>query len=285
MKTFSKLFLLLIPFLFACKAKKTLTTHVTKCRLDYKSAKTLSRLLRQNQLDYKTFSGKIKAEAEIDGKSTDFTISLRIQKDSVIWASISPALGIEALRFLASKDSIHFMDPIHRTYFTGGYDSLSRILNTEIDLEILQSLLVGNSVEFYEEDERLRPGIDSCKYVLGTIRKKKLRKVIEKRKELKESAQSIWMLDSSYKITRILFKEFGTKREFDAHFTNFKYADAPKELQNKPLVPYNLKYLIHASKTILIDFEYSKVTINKELTFPFTIPKSYSRITKKENGQ
>ncbi len=282
MKIQHTLIFLLIPFLFACKAKKNLPAHSTvKCRLDYKSAKTLTNLLKQNQADYSTFSGKIKSTVIIDDKGTDFTISLRMKKDSVIWASISPALGIEVIRFSATKDSIKFIDRIHNKYYVGGYDTLTKMLRTEIDLEIIQALLVGNSVEFYEEDEKLRPGIDSCKYLLGTIRKRKLRKVIEKGKELKEPAQNIWMIDSTFKIARIIFREFESKREFDAHFDNFQNLEQPEGQSKKIVVPFNLTYFIRSDKVITVNMEYSKASANKPQTFPFTIPEGYERIEKK----
>ena len=50
--------------------------------------------------------------------------------------------------------------------------------------------------------------MDNCEYLLGTIRKNKLRKVMEKGKELKEPAQSIYMIPETFKIARILFYEF-----------------------------------------------------------------------------
>ena len=205
-------------------------------------------------------------------------MALRMRKDSVIWASISPALGIEVIRFSATKDSIKFIDRIHNKYFIGGYDTLGRMLKTDIDLEILQSLLIGNSVEFYEEDEKLRPGIDSCRYFLGTIRKRKLRKVIEKDKILKEPAQTIWMLDSSFKIVRILFREFGSGREFDAHFDNFRNIDLPENSSKQISIPFVLAYYIKADKVITINLEYTKASANKPVNFPFTIPEGYEKI-------
>ncbi|MBI4931630.1 MAG: DUF4292 domain-containing protein [Bacteroidetes bacterium] len=279
MKIHHTLILFLLPLLFACKAKKNLPPHeATKCKLDYKSAKTLTSLLKQNQVEYSTFSGKIKASVIIDDKGTDFTIALRMKKDSVIWASISPALGIEVIRFSATKDSIKFIDRIHNKYFVGDYDTLTKMLKTEIDLEILQSLLVGNSVEFYMEDEKLRAGIDSCKYLLGTIRKRKLRKVIEKGKELKEPAQNIWLLDSTFKIVRILFREFESRREFDAYFDNFQNVDLPDGQTKNIFTPRNLTYYIKSDKIITVALEYTKASANKEQTFPFTIPEGYDRI-------
>ena len=277
-------FLLLVSaafvFISSCKTKKNLPAHASRCRLDYKSARTLASLLEKNKADYSTFNGKIKASVVVDDKGTDFTIALRMRKDSIIWASISPALGIEVVRFVATKDTIKFIDRLHNNYFIGSYDTLSSMLNTEIDLEILQSLLVGNSVEFYMEEEKLRSGIDSCQYLLGTIRKRKLRKVIRKGKELKEPAQNIWLSDSTFRISRILFREFESNREFDSNFTNFQNADQPEGSAKQVSIPFNISFTIKANKTSTVQLEYTKASANKPQTFPFSIPEGYERIGK-----
>jgi len=285
---FFSLFLSYFLLFSSCRTKKNLQPgKIAKCKLDYKSAKTLTSLLKQHQAEYSTFSGKVKTNIIIDDKGTDFTVALRMKKDSIIWASISPALGIEVVRFIATKDSIKFIDRLHNRFFAGEYDTLSKMLNAEIDLEILQSLLIGNSVEFYEEDEKLRSGIDSCQYTLGTIRKRKWRKVMKKGKELKEPAQNIWMHDSTFKISRILFREFETNREFDAHFENFQNVDLPTgqtslpEVQNNQVtIPFILTYVIKADKIITINLEYTKASANKQQSFPFTIPEGYEKIGK-----
>lgn len=283
MRLYFKLFFLLFPFLFSCKAKKSLpsSSSTTKCRLDYKSSRTLASLLKQNQADYSMFSGRMKTSVLVDDKATDFTVSMRIRKDSMIWASISPALGIEVLRIAATRDSIKFLDRLHNKYFIGDYDTLSSMLRTEIDLEVLQSLLTGNSVEFYEEDEKLRSGIDSCKYILGTIRKRKLRRIIQKGKELKEPAQNIWLLDSTFKISRILFREFESRREFDARFGDFQVPELPEGQTKQVFLPFTISYKVKADKVININGEYTKVSINKPQTFPFSIPEGYERIGSK----
>jgi hypothetical protein len=269
-------YLLSVP---ACKTRKNLSSHpVTKCKLDYKNAKTLTALLKKNQVRYSSFNGKIKANVIVDDQGTDFTITLRMQKDSILWASISPALGIEMLRFVATKDTIKFINRLHKQYFIGNYDTLSKILHTPIDLEILQSLLIGNSVEFYEEDEKLRAGIDSCHYLLGTIRKRKLRKVIQKGKELKEPLQNIWLLDSTFRISRILFMDFETRREFDAQFQNFQNVVLPEGESSPISIPFNITFIIKTGKTISIYLEYVKASANKPQTFPFSIPDDYERI-------
>ncbi|MFI5164090.1 MAG: DUF4292 domain-containing protein [Bacteroidia bacterium] len=280
------LYFLFLTFYFiffsACKTRNNLPRQATRCKLDHKSARTLTTLLKQNQADYSTFSGKIKANVVIDEKQTDFSLSLRMKKDSIIWASIS-YFGIEGIRFIATKDTLRFIDRVNKRYFAGSYDTLSKMLNTEIDLEVLQSLLLGNSVEFYEEDEKLRGGIDSCQYILGTIRKRKLRKVI-RGKELKEPAQNIWMMDSTFKISRILFREFDSRREFDAHFSDFQFAEYPEGQIKKVVIPYSLVFYIKTNSIIKVDFEYSKASVNKPQTFPFSIPEGYDRIEFKKGN-
>jgi len=268
-------------FFSACKTRKNVPSHAAvKCRLDYKSAKTLASLLNSNQAAYTTLNAKIKANVIADDKNTDFTVALRMRKDSIIWASISPVLGIEVVRFVATKDTLKLIDRLHNNYFIGGYDTLNKMLNTEIDLEILQSLLVGNSVEFYMEDEKLRGGIDSCQYVLGTVRKRKLRKVIQRGKELKEPAQNIWLSDSTFRISRILFREFESNREFDANFSNFQNADMSEGSGKQVSIPFNIVFTVKANKTNVVNLEYTKASVNKAQTFPFSIPEGYERIGK-----
>jgi len=132
--------------------------------------------------------------------------------------------------------------------------------------------LVGNSVEFYDEDEKIKPGVDNCQYTLGTIRKYKLRRVMERGKELKESAQSIYMMPGTFKIARILFYDFNPDRSFDAIFSNFTLVDSSQ------VFPHTINYIIKAQKNVTIDINYSKVVLDEEQTFPFKIPDDYEQI-------
>jgi len=243
--------------------------------LDFKNARTLTSHLKTNEFHFDRLKAKLSAEAIIDSSSYSFTIALRIKKDSIIWMSISK-LGIEGARVLITKDSVKFFNGLEKKYFKGDFAYISKLLNTELDYEILQSLLIGNSVEFYNEDEKIKPGVDNCQYTLGTIRKYKLRRVMEKGKELKEPAQSIYMAPGTYKIARILFYEFNPERSFDARFGRYEMVDSTQ------LFPMVMNYAIKAQKDVTIDLKYSKTELNEELTFPFKIPDNYEQIIYKE---
>jgi predicted transcriptional regulator len=276
--SFTKVLALVFFMVFtivSCKQHKTITTTVSKCNLDYKNAKTLTTNLKFNEFHFTKLNAKLNAEAAIDSSFNSFVVSLRIRKDSVIWMSISK-LGIEGARVLISKDSVTFMNRINNTYFKGDFSYISKLLNTQLDFEMLQSLLVGNSVAFYDEDEKIKPGITNCQYTLGTIRKYKLRKVMEKGKELKDPAQSIYLTPENFKISRILFYEFNPDRSFDANFSEFKKVDSTQ------LFPTKMKYLIKAQKNVDITIDYTKIQLDEEQSFPFKIPNNYEQIVYKE---
>ncbi len=260
--------------LSSCKSRKKITLNNGRCILDFKNARTLSSNLKASEFKFDRLNAKLSADAEIDSSSTSFTVTLRIKRDSVIWMSISK-LGIEGARVLITKDSVKLVNRIKNTFFVGDFAYISKIVNTDLDFEMLQSVLIGNSVEFYDEDEKIKPGIDNCQYTLGTIRKKRLRKVMEKGKELKEPAQSIYMVPETFKIARVLFYEFGPDRSFDALYGSYE----PIESQ---LFPMKQNYTIKAQKSVKIDIAYTKVALNEEQTFPFKIPENYEAITIKE---
>lgn len=261
--------------LSSCKTRQKITLNNGRCILDFKNARTLTSHLKEKEFKFDRINAKLSADAEIDSTSASFTITLRMKKDSIIWMSISK-LGIEGARVLITKDSVKLVNRMKNNFFVGDFAYISKLVNTDLDFEMLQSLLVGNSVEFYDEDEKIKPGIDNCQYTLGTIRKKRLRKVMEKGKELKEPAQSIYMVPETFKIARILFYEFGPDRSFDAVYSAYELKDSTQ------LFPMKMNYTIKAQKTVKIDLVYSKVVLNEEQTFPFKIPENYEAIQIKE---
>lgn len=266
-------FLSLFILFSSCKNQKKITLNNGKCILDFKNARTLTTNLKANEFKFDRLKAKLSIDALIDSSSNSFSVALRIKRDSVIWMSLSK-LGIEGARILITKDSVKFVNPIKSEFFTGDFAYLSRLLNTELDFEIIQSLLVGNSVTFYDETEKIKPGVDNCQYTLGTIRKYKLRKVMERGKELKEAAQSIYMVPETFKIARILFYDFNPDRSFDAQFGAF----SSPENSNNQLFPFKMNYVIKAQKNVTIDIEYNKIQLNEELSFPFKIQDNYARI-------
>ena len=65
---------------------------------------------------YKSFKS-LNVEYSEDKGKTSLKGQLRIQSDSLIWLTFSPALGIEAARVLLTNDSVKFINRLNKTYF------------------------------------------------------------------------------------------------------------------------------------------------------------------------
>jgi hypothetical protein len=272
----------LVLLLGACRHKKvipknppiaTVDTTGEKCRMDFKNGRALSQRMYENELDYTYATAKFNCELTIDGEEHSFNVSVRTRKDSVIWMSISK-LGIDAARVLITKDTVKFtLGLTEKKYFVGDFSYINDKLHADLDFDMLQALLFGNSAEFYDEDEKLKPGRDkhNCQYFLSTTRKKHVKRIIKGSEQPKESTQTIWLDPNNFKIVMTEFDDVETKRKFNACYEDFRPVD-------KFLAPFKMLYNITAEKNIKADIKYARISINEVQRFPFTIPPSYDRI-------
>jgi len=239
--------------------------------IDHKSSTYLSKKMLDNQFNYKWLNSKFSVTTNVDGKTNSFSASVRSRKDSALWISLS-MFGLEGARLLATCDSVKFVDRINSKYFKGDYSYLSQILNTEIDFEMLQAVLIGNSVEFYSEDDKLRTYIENGNQVLSTIRKRKIKKVIinatSEQNILKELVQRIWLDASTYRVKKNVINDFNTSRTFEGNYGNFQLVDSL-------LFPFEAEFSIQAQRTMKVSINYSKVEINNVQSLPFSIPSKY----------
>ena len=258
---------LLISF-YACKQHE----EVSKEKLEHFSAKELVENLDKNEFQFKSISTKAEIEF-VDEKSTSFKAHLRVQKDSVIWISITPLFGIEMARVMITQDSVMLMNRVKSEYFKGDFAYINKMFNVELDFEMLQALLVGNSIEF-EKNNKIRTAIDrkNRRYFIGTEKKRKVKKDLKKEKEkIKEQSQIIWLAPNTYKIVELLIMDPNKDQSLTSKFSNHE------ELNNQ-LFPYKLQFNIKAKKELAINVKYNKVTLDKELTFSFKIPSKYEQI-------
>lgn len=286
--SFNKTFILLIcisSFVFSCKSKRKAKATETpvvvavdstvsdKCKLDFKSGKVLAKHMKEKELDFTYATAKFNCELTLDNEDHSFNVSVRCRKDSVIWMSISK-LGIDAARALITKDSVKItLGLTEKKYFVGDFSYINELLQADLDYDMIQALLFGNSAAFYDEDEKLKPGKDkvNCNYFLSTVKKKTARKINDGAIQPDENYQTMWLNPDSYKIVMLEFEDVKTKRKFNACYDEFKPVDSF-------LAPFKLTYSITAEKIIKAEIRYSKITLNEVQTFPFKIPASYEPI-------
>ena len=259
--------LLLIGLLFQeCKTREK---TIIKPLVDNRPAFLLYKKQQENEFRYKWFSAKADISSNINGEDQSFNANIRIRKDSLIWLSISPALGIEVARVLITSDSVKMLNRLNSTYFAEDICRINDLINADFDFEMIQNLLVGNSFEYYSDD-RLKTSVDENRYLLSSYKKRRLKRIITKSDAGHDPVQSIWLDPSNFKIVRLLLNDLPTQRELDARFSNFNNIDS---------LPFahHIEASIKAQKQINVNIDYSKVKLNEEQSIPFKVPEKYKK--------
>ena len=211
------------------------------------------------EADFDYFSGKAKINYKDHEQDIKAKANLRIRKDSVIWISFS-AVGIQGARCLINKDSITIMNLVKKEYYVFDYDSLSKQFNFDVNYEAIQAATLGNLI-------KKRDGND----------------VVEKEEGLyilKQNSGNVsinnFVNPKTMKIERVEMTEDSTKNTAVIRYYDFQMVD-------KSAFPYSAILSIFYKEGIktlntVIEMEYSRAQVeDKELKFPFNIPKKYER--------
>lgn len=244
-----------------------------KCRLDFKSAKSLSRLMSEHELQFDWIAAKATVESFMDEKEESFDIRVNLRKDSAMLVNIQYVLGINVAKVLISKDSVWFVDYIHKSYFKGDFAYINDMLSAELDFDLLQSVLFGNSAEFYDDDTRLKPVVDraNCLYLLSTERKKRLRKIINGVEQPSDDLQTLTLDPESFKILKTEFMQPSTGRKFTASYSAFAEKDSV-------YAPYHVDIDIQAQKSARLKINYVRIEKNTPQRLSLNIPAKYDAI-------
>lgn len=280
--------LLLMLIGVSCKSrkheKKTVQTQAVdtlqaKCKLPFKSARTLSKHIKESELNYNWIVAKADVDVNIDGEDHKFDVKIKSKKDSAIWISIQAVGGlIDIAKLNITKDSVKMVIYIKRQYFKGDFNYINDILNADLDYDMLQAALFGNSASFYDEDEKLNSIIDrvNCHYMLSTERKRKLKRIMSGQDSLKHSLQTMTLMNDSYKIVNNHFEDVTTNRVFNAQYDNFLAKDSV-------FAPHDVNIEIKAEKKITLKINYVRIEINVPQKIALTIPKNYDAIPIKKD--
>jgi hypothetical protein len=258
-------FLLLLILSDSCSTQR----KIIKAPIKEEGADYLFKKLKEHELQYNWFTAKFSADYKNKGQTNSFNGQIRIRKDSVIWLSFSPALGIEAFRMMLTQDSVKFINRMNSTFFAGDYNYVNQYLNTNIDFDILQSFLTGNDLSFYENG-KFKAGIDNGIYKLVTADRQKLKKFVRNSQEnLRVLIQTIWIDPESFKISRAVVKEIREPNiQLEAQYSAF-------EKIGDQLFPKEMSFDISADNNLSVSVKFNKITVNTVQSFQFRIPQSY----------
>jgi hypothetical protein len=267
-------FVVVFSMFSACKTQQKATASVVT---DIKPMVNKSVQELQDKLDSASFDlNYLTAKAAVvliqDSNEISFNISYRSKKDSVIWISISPLLGIEVARLMITADSVKLLDKIHNKFEVTSFESINKLLQMKVNFEIVQALLYGNFFAYKKNENRFNSVyLEDKFYILSSLNKKKLKRSLEEKDLNKPVIQDVYVNDSTYRISRVQVEDQRINKLLNTLYSDFRMTDGG-------LFPFKSTTKIVAEKNIEIRIDYGKVAKAESLDFPFNIPNNYERI-------
>lgn len=93
------------------------------------SVESARSVIREQEPQYRWLNAKVKLSVESPARSMSGQGHLKIRKDSLLWLSISPALGIEVMRIQISRDSFQVLNRIKNSYRHFPFRRVNQMLN------------------------------------------------------------------------------------------------------------------------------------------------------------
>jgi hypothetical protein len=215
--------------------------------------------LNIEEIDFEYFHGKARMILRDANKEREVKATIRVRKDSVIWMTFN-VIGIQGGKALINKDSITIVSSLDKEYYVFDYPELSKRFNFDINYNVIQSAMLGNPIiPRKTEDEVLK---ESSMYLL------------------KQHAGTVNVINyvnaASMKIEKVELKEGNSSNSLMINYSSFQPV-------GDRVFPYNgtinlfYKTVSGLLNTTII-FEYNKAEVgDRELKFPFNIPKRYER--------
>jgi hypothetical protein len=259
----------------ACKSRKQAVVNQPTTEIRPMQERSVQELM--SKLDSAEFKAVwINAKASVstiqDGSETSFNITMRSKRDSIIWISISPLLGIEVARVMITTDSVKFIDRLHGKYQVGSFENINKILQLKANFELVQSLLFGNFFAYKKNENRFNSVyLEDKYYILSSLNKKKLKRSLEEKDLNKSVIQDVFIDDFSYRIKKMQVNDQKIDKVLITDYEDFRVTDAG-------LFPFKSATKIEADKSFEIKIEYGKVAVGEPQEFPFNVPANYERI-------
>jgi hypothetical protein len=211
------------------------------------------------EIDFEYLHGKARLNFRDNTKEREVKANIRIRKDSVIWMTFS-VIGVQGGKALINKDSITIVSTVVKEYYVFDYPELSRRFNFKIDFQVIQSAMLGNLVmaKGASDEINVEEKYNRLNQKQGSINIKNLINKESKKLELVELSET-----STGNMIRLDYSDF--------------------QPVGDKLFPFKgvIELLYKTQKGVVnntIVFEYSKAEVgDKELRFPFNIPKRYDR--------
>ena len=250
-------------FLYSCQRKAVPTRSTAGPGTSTPIADPALPVVKARNTEFIYLSAKGKAQITLKGDQQGANLAVRLRRDSIIWVSGS-LLGIEGVRAVLTPDSVRVINRLEKSYFVGGYDYLSRLLQVPVSFGQVQALLLG---DYLPAPAGTRPTVTAeadgqrIAYPQGRLRTEHL-------------------LGGTGRVQQLKLEETTAATASSGRRLVVDYADF-RALQTAAGIPFAHDLNVRAEQPnarTSARLLYNKITAGERLDFPFSIPKGYVRM-------
>jgi len=136
--------LLFFGLFSACKSTSTVANRTALKTL---SPQQITQNIERALVQAKTISAKIKVKFTAAKSKQVITANLRIEKDSVIWISLTAIGGIPVAKMLIMPHRVSYYEKLNNTYFDGDFSLLNSWLKADLNFDKIQNILFAQPAE------------------------------------------------------------------------------------------------------------------------------------------
>ncbi|MBS3915861.1 MAG: DUF4292 domain-containing protein [Bacteroidetes bacterium] len=201
------------------------------------------------RIEWEYFSSRMAVDYSGVDQDLSFNVSLRMRKDSIIWFSVSAALGIQVMKGIVTADSVKLLDLYNKKYTQYSIKQLGELLGAEIGLRELQNLILSN------------PLYDKMSYVMNE--NKAFHYAINGQLLNGIYSRNYTMPDS------VFVQQNNSLRQLRASYTGLKNAGAFDVAEKMVILATG------DAKNVRMDIEFTTATDAYIPSYPFVVPPDY----------
>lgn len=208
---------------------------------------------------------KIKSKVDFSSStiSQSFPATIHVRKDSIIWVSVT--VGLEAARGIITPDSAIFLDRINKNVYRFSFQELSEQFGFDISYSLVQSLIIGNMPIYVRDEDAISEngGFVTVNQKVGVLT---IENIIDQ------------LIN---KLTRVVATSTKNTNRMVITYSDFQQLPEGN-------IPHKIITIIESqqsetAKNTKVDVEHSKFEfLERDLRFPFNVPKNYNEVKLKK---
>lgn len=245
--------------------------------------KRLVRVVTENELKYRTLSvKKVSLTIDNNGKVHSVRGFYRIKRDSIIQVS-AQTLIIPVGKLELGTDSFKIVNHLDKQVMKGTIQKIAETIGYDIDFQTIQSILSNHMQSLKQElkENQFKDYVlvvENNMYKISSIRDRRFRKFaanevkLERFKQRKDEQhlvkQDIFVDPDIFVVRKEIYHDIDTDRIITIEFSEFKAIGTK-------WFPGMIHLTVSGKEKLDIQVELSKVSIDDENDFGFSIPSKY----------